>query len=257
MMILLLLPAWGGAGPASGERLGFYVHWLGLPGGVAHMGYEEPYPNRHVFTASLRSVGVVWFFHPVNDVLSARASFTPQGLLAESYSKQQLEGKTNRQTEFHFQRDLRRVQWKREEGGETKVKEFTDVAQVINDPLSAFYAIRFLPELKSGATIPVPLIDGEKLYDAKIQVGEPETVETPLGRFQAMAVRPVVQQSEFFRHEGALTIWLTTDSRRLPVLVESQVRLSSVRAELTSFDDGRGGRATVRDERFEGEGKQP
>ena len=52
-------------------------------------------------------------------------------------------------------------------------------------------------------------------------------------------IEPLLRSAGLFKHEGRLTIWLTDDARRMPVLMKSQVAVGSIVAELESFRVGR------------------
>lgn len=56
----------------------------------------------------------------------------------------------------------------------------------------------------------------------------------------------MLESSNLFRHQGALTIWLTDDNRRLPLRVETKVKIGEVAADLIRYDDGRGGHAEMK-----------
>ena len=48
-----------------------------------------------------------------------------------------------------------------------------------------------------------------------------------------------MQTAGIFKHEGKLTVWLTDDRLRLPVMMKSKVVVGSITAELTDFKLGR------------------
>ena len=44
-----------------------------------------------------------------------------------------------------------------------------------------------------------------------------------------------MQSAGIFKHEGRLTVWLTDDRVRLPVMMKSKVVVGSITAELTEY----------------------
>lgn len=232
-------------GAAPGEELLFNVHWLGVPAAKAAMRAEEPEPGRFAFSAALESVGMVSAFYPVEDLLVVSGHWRAAGLRALYYLKQQREGERLRKLEFRFQRPEKTVLRTRDDRVQPPL---TEAEEAINDPIAAFYDLRAHPGLKPGAKLVFTVADGDKKYDAEVSVGPSERMFTPLGWFQALAVQPQLQESMLFRHKGQLTIWLSDDPRRLPLRVETEVKVGHVAADLVGFRDGRGGSGSIHQE---------
>ncbi len=55
----------------------------------------------------------------------------------------------------------------------------------------------------------------------------------PAGEFATVVVQPVVLAEGIFEGKRGITIWLTDDSRRLPVKAQTRVKVGSVTAVLT------------------------
>ena len=47
-----------------------------------------------------------------------------------------------------------------------------------------------------------------------------------------------MRTSGIFKHEGKLTVWLTNDRLKMPVLMKSKVLVGSISAELTDYELG-------------------
>lgn len=62
-----------------------------------------------------------------------------------------------------------------------------------------------------------------------------EKVETPAGTFDCLVVEPTLRSGAFFKNEGKLTIWLTDDDRRMPVLMRSKLPIGAISVELTEY----------------------
>jgi hypothetical protein len=63
-----------------------------------------------------------------------------------------------------------------------------------------------------------------------------ERVETPAGAFDCLLVEPTLRSGAFFKNEGKLTIWLTDDARRMPVLMRSKLPIGAISVELIEWD---------------------
>ena len=116
--------------------------------------------------------------------------------------------------------------------------ERRDILAGTQDVLSSFYYIRS-QELTLGDSIAVPNHSNRKNYPLMIKVLRKETVQVPAGKFSCVVIEPLLKSAGLFKQEGRLTIWLTDDSRRMPVLMKSKVVVGSIVAELESFRMGR------------------
>ncbi len=101
------------------------------------------------------------------------------------------------------------------------------------DILSAFYLFRTLP-LENGGVHLFHAVSGKKKYAMKVLVHRRERVKVPAGVFDCVVVEPILADDGLFKAKGTLTIWLTDDEDRVPVLVKSKIALGSIKIELTS-----------------------
>ncbi len=113
-----------------------------------------------------------------------------------------------------------------------------DTIAGVHDILSAFYFVRSL-DLDSREPVFLRTHSSRKTYDLKVVVHGREEVEVPAGRFDCWVVEPLLQGEGLFKHEGKLTIWLTADERRIPVLMRTKVKVGAIDASLKEFTPGR------------------
>jgi hypothetical protein len=73
--------------------------------------------------------------------------------------------------------------------------------------------------------------DGEN-YNLEVKVIKKEDVETPAGEFSCLVVQPIIESGKVFASRKGLTIWLTDDSWKIPVLIRSKIMVGSIQAEL-------------------------
>jgi len=112
-----------------------------------------------------------------------------------------------------------------------------DTMPGIHDVLSAFYYVRTLP-LEPGRTYHVDTHSSRKNYPLEVIVHGRERVKVPAGEFDCLVVEPVIIGDGLFQHEGKLTIWLTDDARKMPVLMKTRVKVGSIDASLKEFAPG-------------------
>lgn len=116
------------------------------------------------------------------------------------------------------------------------------------DVLAAFYRVRTLP-LEVGQTIYLTSHDNRKNYPLKVTMHSRERVETPAGTFDCLVIEPTLRSGAFFKNEGKLTIWLTDDERRMPVLMRSRLPIGAISVELIEYERPGDGEARAGDGR--------
>jgi hypothetical protein len=103
------------------------------------------------------------------------------------------------------------------------------------DVLSALYYVRTLP-LEIGQSFAVANHTNGKNYPLLIKVLKKEKVTVEAGTFNCIVVEPLLRSAGLFKHQGRLTVWLTDDKYRIPVLMQSKVVVGAISAVLKSYN---------------------
>ncbi|MBN1884611.1 MAG: DUF3108 domain-containing protein [Candidatus Krumholzibacteriota bacterium] len=103
-----------------------------------------------------------------------------------------------------------------------------------HDFLSALYYMRTIP-IEPGQAVFLPNHTNGKNYPIYVKVTGRERVSVPAGEFDCLVVEPVLETSSIFEHKGKLTIWMTDDTVRMPVLLRSKVIVGAFEAVLKEF----------------------
>ena len=103
--------------------------------------------------------------------------------------------------------------------------------------ISAFYRVRSM-DLTGKKETYFSAVSGKKRYSLRVIIHGRETVETKLGKFDCIKVEPVLGDDGAFKASGRLFIWLSDDSRRLPVLMRVKIPIGSIKGELVKFNQG-------------------
>ena len=103
------------------------------------------------------------------------------------------------------------------------------------DVLSALYYVRTLP-LEVGQAISIANHTDGKNYPLVVKVLGREHVKVDAGEFDCIIVEPILRGPGVFNQSGRLTVWLTDDRRRMPVLMKSKVVIGHVAAILKSYE---------------------
>jgi len=140
------------------------------------------------------------------------------------------EGKRQRMKTTMFNHKARRAQY--EVQTRTVVKKDVGISAFAQDVLGALYVVRSIP-FKAGERFSIPICDAGESYTVQISVGAVETVKTGIGDVRAFKLTPTLPAA----HAGSarrLTIWLSEDTRRIPVRMQAQLAVGSFDLTLRS-----------------------
>ncbi|MFN8179459.1 MAG: DUF3108 domain-containing protein [bacterium] len=154
----------------------------------------------------------------------AQTFVDPSTLLPWRFEKHQREGGYRKDVLIKFDRDSC---FARYDNGDEIV-----IPARAQDELSAFYYLRTLP-LEPGRDVLIDSHADRNNYPLKVIVHGRETVEVPAGKFDCWVIEPVIREGGIFSAKGTLTIWITTDERRMPVKMRTKIVVGAVTASLS------------------------
>jgi hypothetical protein len=212
------------------ERLEFDLSYTGILAGRAVQEVALEGDEMHIVSTA-RSAAWLKLFFPVNDrIESVLIEGVPQVSIGvpRLYSERIHEGWTRFQKDAVFDRQKLEVNTK---DLLKKTENTQKITKQTYDTLSSFYYFRTVP-LKIGASYFIDIFDCKKLWNTEVQVLRREEIETPLGRFKTVVIKPILKSEGIFARTGDMYIWLTDDERRIPVLMKSKVKIGSITATL-------------------------
>lgn len=139
------------------------------------------------------------------------------------------QGKRVRASEAVFDHEARKVTWTESDPNQTQPPRISaqDFSEPIQDILTVIYFLR-KQKLEVGKSFDVPLSDTGHVYRFSVAVVERKQIKTVLGRVNAVRVDPALFGANGpVRSRGSLSIWITDDSRRLPVKAQLKVDIGT------------------------------
>jgi hypothetical protein len=112
------------------------------------------------------------------------------------------------------------------------------VPDQVNDLISVFFYIRqnhYFESLLNGSRIQIPVFHGEELFVMELKYLGTKTIETKIGRKECYVVSPKVPNGKLFKDSDDLKIYITKDSRRLPIYAEFELILGALKCELVNY----------------------
>jgi hypothetical protein len=220
-----------------GERLTFALRWTVIPAGEAvlevmpieHMAGQDAYH----FVLTARSNAFVDAFYTIRDRIDAWTGKDMQQSLL--YRKKQHEGRTQRDITVSFDWHAMTAQYV----NRGDVHDPITISDGTMDPLSIFYWSRTV-RLNVGNRIQRSVTDGKKHVLGFADVIRRERINVPAGTFETFLIEPdlthvggVFEKSP----DARIQLWVSADSRRLPVKLKSKVVVGSFTGELVSVID--------------------
>lgn len=101
------------------------------------------------------------------------------------------------------------------------------------DPVSSLYALRTIG-LTQGMRVTFPVLDGGIQYALEAHVVAEELITVKLGSFTAHRVEVNLRRESGPVTNRSITVWISSDARRLPVLVSVAMPVGAAVIELVS-----------------------
>lgn len=116
-------------------------------------------------------------------------------------------------------------------------KKITKITPYVQDIISASYYARTLDatNLKIGENISVNFFLDDSTYISVIQFMGREVIETETGTYRCLVFKPMVATGDVFDNPYPMTLWVTDDKNKVPILAKSEVIVGSVKMELIKF----------------------
>lgn len=213
-----------------GEELTFNIGWKMVKAGEAKMIVDEviDHDGRPVYRIKTLAKSFPFFdsFFKVRD--TAESWIDVEGLFSWYFRKVLHEGGYDNEQIQTFDQ-YRNIAY----FGDT----IYTVPRYVHDVLSSLYFMRAI-DLKIGDTIMLDNFSKNKCYPLAVIVHGKEIIDVPAGKFKCIKVEPLLKAAGIFKNEGQLTVWLTDDRLRMPVLMKSKVVVGSIYTELTDYKIG-------------------
>jgi hypothetical protein len=122
-----------------------------------------------------------------------------------------------------------------------------DVPSKIQDMISAFYYARTLnfDKAKVGDTFEVDIFLDDEIFPTKIKYLGKEVIKTRKGKFRCHKFEPVVEQGRVFKDDDALTVWITADGNKIPIMAKAKIQVGIVKMHLVQWANLANPMATV------------
>ncbi|OYT15232.1 MAG: hypothetical protein B7C24_14165 [Bacteroidetes bacterium 4572_77] len=173
-----------------------------------------------------RSTGTFDFFFKVRDKFESW--FNQDNLQSYRFTRRTNEGGYKVEDDVDFDYDKLVARSRQKEVG---------IGLSTQDMVTAFYFARTLDidDIQLDDAFPIDFYLDDSVYTSVIVYKGIEIVEIGLGKFRCMKFMPMVITGEVFDNPYPMSLWITDDKNRIPILIKTEVIVGSVKGELYEF----------------------
>lgn len=218
----------------TGEHFTFKIHYGFFNAGFATLDLKKDvFKEKSLFHAIGKgwTTGVSRWFMRVNDLYE---SYFDDNNTPQRFIRKIDEGGYTKDKELFFEPDKHKVLVI--DRKKNTSKEYT-IPEQIHDMVSVFYYLRNYDttQLEPGDEISVNMFFDEEIYPFKLKFLGKEVLRTPLGKIKSLKFRPLVQSGRIFRENESLTIWVSDDKNKMPLLIKAKLLIGSLKASLIKY----------------------
>ena len=220
----------------DGEFFKFRVHYGFVTAGYATLKVKNTtIKGKEVFHVRGygETVGVSkWFFKVEDDYQSY---IDKEKDIPYKFIRKIDEGGYTKDIEIDFNHSTQKATVNDKKHNEITVFSFPKDTQ---DMISAFYYLRNQLEtenIKAGDVVEMNMFFDKENYKFRLKFLGKEVLDTNFGRVRTLIFRPYVQSGRVFKEKESLTVWISDDNNKIPLLVKADLAVGSLKATLTEF----------------------
>lgn len=213
-----------------GETLQYRLHYGVINAGTAKLEvkkFDKKISGREVYhlVGSGRSIGAFDWFFKVRDRYESFVD--KEGMFPWLFLRDVNEGGYKIKQTYKFAQTKNKV-----DNGEGKTFE---TPAGVQDMLSAFYYARTIDytDAKKGEIFTVWSFVDDELWPLKIRFLGKDNVKVGGKKYKALKFCPVVQEGRLFKDEDDVSVWISDDENKVPLLAQGKIFVGSIKFELT------------------------
>jgi hypothetical protein len=90
-------------------------------------------------------------------------------------------------------------------------------------------------EIEINESFDINMFFDNENYVFKLKYLGKETVNSKFGKIECMKFRPLVQSGRVFEEQESVTLWVSDDDNRLPIRLQADILVGSIKADLENF----------------------
>lgn len=228
----------------AGEKLTYDLYYkygiLNMKGGRATINTEETtYNDKDAYKLTLNAStgGLIGNFYNIEDTLT---SYMDKNLVPFLFVKGAAEGKdyTRERQIYKYQNGKTSIRTIRHRNGELSFDENIITDRCTYDMMSILAFARTLnySKMQRGDNTQVQFITGKRLVNMYIRYMGKSSMKVNNGNtYQAIELSLMILDKAFVDQEEAMRVWITDDENKLPLQINSKLKIGEMRVVLKDF----------------------
>ncbi len=217
-----------------GEHFKFKIHYGIFNAGYATLDLKEGvFHGKKLFHAIGKgwSTGLSRWIMKVDDNYESYFDYNNK---PQRFIRKIDEGGYTKDVELHFDHTNQKVLVIDKKKKKTSYHKINDN---IHDMVSVFYYLRNydIAGMKPGDEIRVDLFFDNEIYPFKLRMLGKDILKTKFGKIHTVKFRPLVMSGRIFKEEESLTVWISDDANKIPVLIKAKLMVGSLKASLIEY----------------------
>ncbi len=216
----------------SGEILNYRIHYGIINAGLVNMTVSEPLTINNKTAYNLKVEGETlksfdWAYK-VRDKFESWVDGESQAPLRYA--------KTVRENTY-FNQDIaiynHSEKWLKNKQGQLTIPQYTQ------DVASAIYYMRTLDYANAsvGTTYPIDVYLDNKIYNLNVKYVGKEVIKSDIGKIRCFEIKPQLVVDRVFKRTDAMTVWVTDDENKIPVRIQTDIRVGSLKVDLVKYQN--------------------
>lgn len=220
----------------DGEWFKFRVHYGFVTAGYATLQVDNTVLNgKEVFhvKGEGRTTGVSKFFFKVED--NYQSYIDKEKDIPYRFIRKIDEGGYTKDIQIDFDHSVNKALVHNKK---KQTKDSVSFSKNSQDMVSAFYYLRNHVDtstISEGDVIDLDMFFDKENYGFRLKFLGRETLKTRFGKIATLKFRPYVEAGRVFKEKESLTVWVTDDDNKIPLLIKAELAVGSLKATLTEF----------------------
>jgi hypothetical protein len=228
----------------SGEKLVYtaYYNWefVWVPAGEAVFEIKETNSHYEIKVTG-RTYSSYDYFFRVRDYFYSKID--KKTLLPNNFVRIVEEGDYRKFDSLVFNHNTKKAVSFNGKSRKTAEKKVIPFEQCTHDLLSVLYFMRNVNvgDFKPGQQIPVKMLFDEEIYPIKVRYTgkDPKVNIKGLGTYNTVTVVPDLVTGSVFKDGNKMKVWVSDDYNKIPLLIESPLKMGTAKAILKSYSGHR------------------
>lgn len=220
-----------------GEVLRYKVHYgfiNAAEGEIETSGDLHRVNDRPCYRVSVsgRTTGSFDFFLRIRDTW--RSYIDTAAILPQKFTRDIAESKYRKKETLDFDHATNTVTV---DDSKEKSKKTFQTPDNVQDLVSGIFFMRTLDfsHRKIGEAIKIQGFFDNEVFDFTVTYQGREEIDTKAGTFRCIKLRPKMPDNKLFKGEDAIKVYLSDDENKIPVLVQAEMFVGSVKLDLYEY----------------------